>query len=309
MNKRIGFMFAGQGAQFVGMGKDLAEVSSAAREVFADADRTLGRSISDLCFEGPAEKLTESRNCQPAIYTVSLAALAALRDKFSVQPVIAGGLSLGEFAALTAAGVLDFETGIRLVAARGELMQEACRNADGAMAAVLNADPALVAEVAARHDVDVANENCPGQIVISGVRERVRAAVTALHEAGVQRVVPLKVDGAFHSRLMQPAADRFRSALADVSLRPPTCPVVQNIEGGLVRDPERIRDNLAAQVTGTVHWEQCVRAMIASGVDGLIEIGPGRVLSGFMRRIDRSVPVWCLGTAADLDKVVQALTA
>jgi len=213
MKRRFGFMFAGQGAQFVGMGKDLVEASAAAREAFMTADRVLGRSVSGLCFEGPAEELTESRNCQPAIYTMSLAALAALDERVPFQPVVTGGLSLGEFAALTAAGTLDFETGIRLVAARGAAMQEACRAVDGAMAAVLNADPALVSDTAARCDVDVANENCPGQIVISGRRDAIQAAIAALHDSGVQRVIPLTVDGAYHSRLMAPAAEQFRVAL------------------------------------------------------------------------------------------------
>lgn len=307
MKKRIAFMFAGQGAQFVGMGQGLAEASAAARETFATADRVLGRSISRLCFEGPVEELTQSRNCQPAIYTMSLAALAALNERIHVQPVVAGGLSLGEFAALTAAGALDFEPGVRLVAARGAAMQEACRAMDGAMAAVLNADPALVSDTAARCDVDVANENCPGQIVISGRRDAIRDAVAALHDAGVQRVIPLNVDGAYHSRLMAPAAARFRTALDAVTLQPPFCAVAQNTVGALVRDPVRIRANLIAQVDGGVRWESCVRAMIAEGIDGLVEIGPGRVLAGFMRRIDRSVPVWNLGTTTDLDKLVDAL--
>mgnify|MGYP006292296111 CR=1 FL=1 len=290
MQKSLRFMFAGQGAQVVGMGRDLAETSDAAARLFEQADTILGRSISTLCFEGPAEQLTESRNCQPAIYTVSLACLAALRERTAVTPTVCGGLSLGEFAALTAAGALRFEDGLKLVARRGEAMQEACRARDGAMAAVINADFDTVAHTAETHGIDLANLNCPGQIVISGRRSDVEAAVDNLRENGVRTIVMLDVDGAFHSRLMAPAADRFAEALAETDLSEPQCPVVQNVVGADVQDPDRIRKNLAAQVTGTVRWEDCVRTMIEKGVDTLVECGPGAVLGKFMRRIDRRMP-------------------
>ena len=307
--QKIAFLFAGQGAQFVGMGQDLAAGSAAARAVFDRADAALGRSVSRLCFDGPLDELTAGENCQPAIYTMSLAALAALRERApGLEPAFCGGLSLGEFAALTAAGSLDFDAGVRLVAARGRFMQEACRLAEGAMAAVLNAAAELVEEVAVRCDVDVANLNCPGQIVISGEKDKIARAVAELGEAGVQRIVMLQVDGAFHSRPMAGAAEKFAGVLASTEIRPPRCPVAQNVAGALVTDPEEIRGNLAAQVTGTVRWEQCVRAMLDAGAEAVIELGPGRVLSGFMRRIDRSVPVWNIGSTADLDKAVQALT-
>jgi [acyl-carrier-protein] S-malonyltransferase len=254
------------------------------------------------------EALTESRNCQPAIYTMSAACLAALREQLpDLCPAVCGGLSLGEFAALYAAGVLSFGNGLGLVAVRGRYMQEACRQTDGAMAAVLNADSQLVADVCSRCGIDVANYNCPGQIVISGEKSNVEAAVEALKEAGVSRVVMLNVDGAFHSRLMQPAADCFRNDLAQVTIAAPACQVVQNYAGGLVDDPERIRVNLEAQITGSVRWEECVQAMLDTGINALVEIGPGKVLCGFMKRIDRHFPAFSIGTAEELQQTIEQL--
>ncbi len=306
--KKIAFLFAGQGAQTVGMGRDLAAESAAARRVFERADAALGRSIAKVCFEGPLETLTASENNQPAIYTMSLAAAAALQERRpEIRPAFCAGLSLGEFAAITTAGAVDFAEGIRLIAARARFMQEACRLTEGGMAAVLNAAPELVAEVAADCGVDIANLNCPGQIVISGEKSRLGLAISRLEAAGVQRIVSLRVDGAFHSRLMAPAAAKFERALAGTDFHPPRCPVAQNVVGRLVRDPAEIRRNLAAQITGTVRWEECVRAMIAAGADAMIEFGPGRVLSGFMRRIDRSLPTWNVGNLADLEKTAAAL--
>jgi len=305
--KRVGFMFAGQGAQAVGMGKDLVQESSAARAVFDRADAVLGRSVSDLCFEGPADALTASRNCQPAIYTMSLACLAALRERADIQPVVCAGLSLGEFAAVTCAGALDLEPGLLLVAERGRLMDEACRQTDGAMAAVIGAQTTCVEAACALNGVDVANFNCPGQLVISGVRDAIERTVAALGETSGVRVVMLDVAGAYHSRLMQPAADAFAAVLAETALAAPICPVAQNVAGACVSTPDALRANLGAQVTGSVRWEACVAAMMAQGVDLLIELGPGKVLSGFMRRIDRRFPVVNVAAYADLDHVVGCL--
>ncbi|OGV63164.1 MAG: [acyl-carrier-protein] S-malonyltransferase [Lentisphaerae bacterium RIFOXYB12_FULL_65_16] len=307
MSKRVGFMFAGQGAQSVGMGKDLAETFPSARAVFDEADRVLQRDVSGLCFTGPLEKLTLSANCQPAIYTMSLACLAALKSACPIEPSACAGLSLGEYAALTAADALDFAAGIRLVAARGALMHDACRSSSGAMAAILKADPQKVEATCAAHGVDVANYNCPGQIVISGTREAVAACAEALKAGGDVKVIMLQVDGAFHSRLMQPAADRFGAALAQAPLRQPRCPVAQNVTGSLVDDPEAIRVNLGRQITGSVRWEACVRAMQDRGLDALIELGPGQVLSKFMKQISRDFPCYNVATAADVAKVAAAL--
>lgn len=309
MPETVGFMFAGQGAQSVGMGRDLYESSPAAKAVFDEADSVLGRSITQLCFHGPPDKLTESAQCQPAIYTVSVACMRALQEQVEIRPIVTGGLSLGEFAALTAAEALSFRDGITLVAKRGSLMDEACRAADGAMAAVIGNDLELIRNKAAENDVDVANYNCPGQTVISGRTDNIDKAVAALEAAGVRRVVKLDVAGAYHSRLMADAAEEFGSVLASATIGTPACPVVQNVVGKTVTDPGMIRENLQKQVSGSVRWEECVHAMMGAGAASLVEIGPGTVLSGFMRRIDRTVPVCHVSGAEDLDAAVKALQA
>ncbi len=308
MSQKLGFIFAGQGAQAVGMGRELAAESSAARALFEAADRVLERPLSAICFEGPQEALTASRNCQPAIYTMSCACLAAFQERTGLLlPTVCGGLSLGEFGALQAAGVLSFEAGLKLVAARGGFMEEACRNSDGAMAAVLNADIELLSEVCEKYGIDIANYNCPGQTVVSGGKAQVEGAVEALRGAGVSRVIMLEVDGAFHSRLMAPAAAQFAGVLMGIELQSPKCLLVQNYPGGAVSDPETIRANLKEQITGSVKWEQCVMAMLASGVEAMVEFGPGKVLAGFMRRIDRRIPVYNVGTIEDLEQAVAGL--
>lgn len=307
MHKKIGLMFAGQGAQTPGMGADLAEASEAAQSVFEQADSILDWELSNTCFNGTAAKLKESRTCQAAIYTMSIACLAALQERVELTPTACGGLSLGEFAAAHAAGVFDFETGLKLVQRRGELMQQACRGSDGAMAAVLNAGEPLVKTVCTAHDVDIANMNCPGQIVISGDREKIHAAISALKEEGVSRIIPLEVDGAFHSRLMQPTADRFAKELEATEFAPPNCLFVQNFTGDRVDNPDSIRTNLERQITGSVHWEECVRTMINSGIDMLIEFGPGKVLTGFMRRINRRFPVCNVSNVEQLEETVKKL--
>ena len=307
MHKKIGLMFAGQGAQTPGMGADLAAASEAAHSVFEQADSILDWDLSNACFNGTAAKLKESRTCQPAIYTMAIACLAALQERVDVSPTACGGLSLGEFAAAHAAGVIDFDAGLKLVKRRGELMQQACRGSDGAMAAVLNAGEPLVKTICTAHDVDIANMNCPGQIVISGKREKIHTAISALKEEGVSRIIPLEVDGAFHSRLMQPAAERFVKELEATEFSPPKCMFVQNFTGGRVDDPNSIRANLERQITGSVHWEQCVRTMINSGIDMLIEFGPGKVLTGFMRRINRQFPVANVSNVEQLEETVEKL--
>ena len=307
MTLRLGLMFAGQGAQFPGMGSDLYDAFPAARAVFDRADAILGRSVSQLCFRGTAEELTASANCQPAIYTMSLACLAALREAAAFEQVVCGGLSLGEFGALTAAGALDVREGLPLVAKRGELMDEACRATDGAMAAVLGADPDLVSRVCSDCGMDVANDNCPGQRVISGASSSLDAAVSMLAREGVKKVVKLNVAGAFHSRLMQPAADGFAPVLDACTFQQPACPVAQNVKGGLVESPDEMRENLKAQVTGSVRWHDCVAAMMGLELDMLVEVGPGSVLSGFMKRIDRRFPVARAGKADDIRTLAEKL--
>lgn len=299
---KTGFIFSGQGAQFVGMGKDLYEQDAAAKAVFDRADEVLGWSISDICFNGPVEKLTESIYCQPAIYTMSMACLAAFKAKFpGIEPVGTAGLSLGEYAALAAAGVLSFEDGLKLLEQRAKFMDEACRATNGGMASVLGGDNDVIAEVCAACDVDVANYNCPGQTVISGDKTKVDTAVEALKEKGMRKVIPLNVAGAFHSRLMAPAGEKLAAVLSDVALNTPKCLVAQNVTGGFVSESAQIRENLAKQVAGSVRWEACVRELIAAGADTIIEFGPGNVLTGLLKRTDSEVTRFNVGTFAELE--------
>lgn len=301
---KTAFVFAGQGAQAVGMGKDLYDQSPAARKVFEEADSVLGWSVSDVCFNGPSDKLTGSRFCQPAIYTVSMACLAAFLDRFpGYEPCAAAGLSLGEYSAMACARAFSFADGLRLVAKRGELMDRACRETEGGMASILGLAPEIVDEVCRKQDIDVANFNCPGQIVISGPADRVTAAAAELKEKGARRAVPLNVAGAFHSRLMKSAGDALGEVLKDVKLTAPRIPVAQNFTGRLVSSPDEIRVNLKNQVAGSVRWDSCVRTMVTEcGAEEFIEFGPGSVLSGLIRRIDPERKVRNISGMADLEQ-------
>ncbi len=296
------FVFSGQGAQAVGMGRDICDASPAAAELFKRADEALGWSISDICFNGPEEKLQESRYCQPAIYTMSCACLAAFKEKFpGVEPVGCAGLSLGEFAALQAGGAFSFVDGLKLVARRGELMDAACRETNGGMASVLGGELELIREVCAECDIDVANLNCPGQVVISGEAAKVDNAVTMLKDKGLRKVIPLKVAGAYHSRLMAKAGQELKPVLDETPMVAPAIPVAQNFTGAVTKGGvDEIKANLVSQVAGSVRWEECVGAFLSSGADTVIEFGPGNVLTGLMRRIDREVATANIGTAEQL---------
>ena len=279
------FVFSGQGAQFAGMGKDLAENFASAKKIFETADNTLKYSLSEIIFDGPNEKLTETIYCQPAIYTMSCAALAAFEEKFpQVTPVACAGLSLGEYGALYAGKAFDFETGLKLLAKRAELMDAACKATNGSMASVINGDPAVIRDVCAGCGVDVANFNSPGQIVISGEKEALSAAVEALKAAGIRKVIVLNVAGAFHSRLMKSAGEALTPVLAATQFALPAVPVYHNFTAAPAADVDDLRSNLAAQVAGSVRWEECVRAMAALGADTMIEFGPGNVLTKLCSR-------------------------
>ena len=288
---KAAYLFSGQGAQTVGMGKDLYESSNAAAAIYNEADSVLGWSISDICFNGPAEKLTESKYCQPAIYTTSMACLAAYREKYDGDPdevVGCAGLSLGEYAALACAGFFSFANGLKLVARRAELMDAACKKTEGGMAAIIAGDPDVIREVCKECDIDVANYNCPGQIVISGVKEGVLKACGILKEKGFKRALPLNVAGAYHSRLMAEAGQQLRGPLASTYVSELELPVVQNLTGAAETGLDRIKENLAGQVAGSVRWEECVRTLIGLGAEKFIEFGPGAVLTGFVKKIDPS---------------------
>ena len=304
--QKVAFVFSGQGAQTVGMGKDLFENSPAAKNVYEQADGVLGWSVSDVCFNGPVEKLTESKNCQPAIYTTSMACLAAFQEKFAqISPVATAGLSLGEYAALASAGCFSFTDGLKLVAKRGAYMDDACKASAGTMACILGGDPDQIAEACKSVDLDVANYNCPGQVVISGPADKVEKACELIREQKVKRIVPLTVAGAFHSRLMQPAADSFAEVLKNTEFHKLNCPVAQNFIGKIVENEADIPSNLAAQVSGSVRWEACVRDIAAKcGADVFIEFGPGSAVAGLIRKTLSDVTVYNVSGLADLDKIV-----
>jgi [acyl-carrier-protein] S-malonyltransferase len=301
---KTAFVFAGQGAQSVGMGKDLYDRSPSARKIFDEADSILGWSVTDVCFNGPAEKLTGSRYCQPAIYTVSMACLAGFLERFpGFLPCAAAGLSLGEYSAMACSQVFSFADGLRLVAKRGELMDKACREKEGGMASIIGLAPEIISEVCAKHDIDVANFNCPGQIVISGPVAPVTAAAAELKEKGARRAVPLNVAGAFHSRLMKSAGDALGEVLKDVDLAAPRIPVAQNFTGTIVSSPDEIRTNLKNQVAGSVRWDSCVRTIAKEfGADTFVEFGPGSVLSGLIRRIDPALNVRNISGMDDIER-------
>lgn len=288
---KVAFVFPGQGSQFVGMGRSLAEQSAAAREVFERADEALGFSLSSLCFEGPEEELRLTVNTQPAILTTSVAVLAALREQRpDVAPDYVAGHSLGEYSALVAAESMAFADAVKVVRARGQFMEEAVPAGQGAMAAVLGMDRQALQEVcetvtASGHPVQPANMNGPGQIVISGTAEGVRLAGEQAKAAGAKRVLPLNVSGPFHSSLMQPAAERLKGVLANIDMKDARVPVVANVSARPETAAAAIVDNLVKQVAAPVLWEDSVRWMAEQGVTTFVEIGPGKVLAGLIKKI------------------------
>lgn len=303
-------LFAGQGAQTPGMGRELAAASPAARHVFEWANAILGFDLATLCFEGPEAELTRTENAQPALYVAAFAALAALRERVpSLSFGAAAGLSLGEFTALAAAGALEFEEGLRLVRARGQFMQAACEAESGAMAAVIGLEEAPLRTVCEDTGVAIANLNCPGQIVLSGAAAKMPAALEAARARGARKALPLAVAGAYHSPLMAPARARLADALASVRFRTPVAPVLSNVTGRPHESPDALAELLAAQVTSPVRWEDSMRWLLGRGFGRFIEFGPGGVLTGFMKRIDKSAVGLCVEDAASLENVAKALLA
>lgn len=297
-------LFSGQGAQSVGMGKDLYDAFPVARAMFDRADEVLGFSLTQVMFEGPAEELTKTSRCQPALYLHGLACLAVLKEKVpGLQIAAAAGLSLGEFTAHAAAGTFDFETGLRLVARRGHFMEEACEQNPGSMAAMIGGDEADVCALAEKVGVDVANLNCPGQIVISGKKEGIAAAVAGAKEAGLRMGKELDVAGAYHSSLMQPAQDKLAAELAGAAINEPQFPVICNFEAKVVSGAADIRRTLESQVTGSVRWSESMAGLLDAGHETFLELGPGGVLAGLMNRIRRGTRVIA---AADVASIAAA---
>jgi [acyl-carrier-protein] S-malonyltransferase len=299
--KKVALVFAGQGAQTVGMGRDLTEQFPTAADLFQKADDVLARKLSEVAWNGPIDALTKTSNCQPALFVHGLACLSILRELAGNFPIGgAAGLSLGEMTAHAAAGTFDFENGLKLVQRRGELMDEACEKTSGGMAALIGADETVVRQLAADEDVDVANINAPGQIVISGELAKVEAAVGVAKEYGIRRATMLNVAGAYHSRLMENAYEKLGAVLQHVPMQPPRFPVISNVTGDEVKTPVEIRRTLQDQVTGTVRWLDCMERLAELGCNFFVELGPGGVLAGLLRRTLKGVDVV---SVSDVDSV------
>ncbi|NNC87552.1 MAG: ACP S-malonyltransferase [Akkermansiaceae bacterium] len=304
----VALLFAGQGAQRVGMGRDLAAAHPEAAALMARADEVLGRPLTRVMFEGPEEELTMTANCQPALFVHGLALLEVLKARVpDLQPLAAAGLSLGEMTAHTAAGTFGFDDGLRLVAARGALMDEACAATDGAMAAMIGGTEEVVRQLAADCDVDVANLNAPGQIVISGPVDGIDSAVGLAKERGIRMARKLKVAGAYHSRLMAGAQEKLSAALAAAEIGTPRFPVICNYTASAVTTPDEIRESLVKQVTGSVRWVESMQALLALGMTRFVELGPGQVLKGLMGRIERDAEVIAVDDAAGIEAAAGVL--
>ncbi len=305
--KDVALIFPGQGAQTVGMGKAFYDSVPSAKAVFEKAQSTLGNDLLDVIFNGSQEKLTQTSYSQPAIVSFSMAALAAFKEspKFKdINPKFTAGLSLGEYSALIASGAFSFEEGIRLVERRGAFMEEACSINKGTMAAIIGFDKDKLKEICDQVGAQVANFNSPVQIVISGGVAEVEKACVMIKEAGAKTVIPLEVAGAFHSSLMAPAVDKFKTELDKITINPLSIPVVSNVKAVGEIDPGAVADNLPRQIVSSVLWEDSVRFMVSQGVADFVEIGPGRVLKGLIRKIDRGLTVQNIETPEDIEGLV-----
>jgi [acyl-carrier-protein] S-malonyltransferase len=308
---KIAFLFPGQGSQTVGMGKSLAEFHNPSGEIFQIADQKLGFSLSHLIFAGPQEELTLTTNAQPALLTTSIAILEYFKES-GITPDFVAGHSLGEYTALVAAGAFTFEEGVNAVRKRGEFMEKAVPNGEGTMAAVLGLDREKLQEVAEEitksgHLVQLANINCPGQIVISGTKKGVELASAAAKEVGAKRVLPLEVSGPFHSELMKPAAEKLKGVLDNMTIVDAKIPVIANVTASEMKGAVEIKEKLIEQLYSPVQWEKSVERMIELGVTTFIEIGPGKVLSGLVKKVSRSAKTYAVSDEITCKEVIEAL--
>ena len=307
--QKTALLFAGQGAQVVGMGKDLAEQFPAAKALFARANEVLGYDLTWVCFNGPEAELTKTENAQPGIFLVSWVALQLLKEQMpSLTFQATAGLSLGEFTALTAAGVMSFEDGLKIVRHRGRFMQEACEVTKGTMAAIIGLDEGPTREVCQEAGAELANLNCPGQIVISGELEAVNKACELAKAKGAKRALPLTVAGAYHSKLMASAQPKLCQVLSEIPLHLPAVPVVSNVTAQPHATAGEIANRLIEQVTSSVRWEESIRYLLAQGFTRFIELGPGTALSGFMKRIDKNAQMLNVADVASLQATAKALS-
>lgn len=308
--RKVGFIFPGQGAQYVGMGKELYDNFSEAREVFNKADEILGRNISNLCFQGPMEELTSTDNTQVAILTTSIAALEVLK-KHNISPSMVAGLSLGEYSALVSSGALSFEDALSLVEKRGRFMKEDSDKNKGEMAAVLGVSEEIIQQVCNQcRDlgvISIANYNCPGQIVIAGEMEPLNKAIELLSEKGAKKIIKLPVSGAFHTELLENASNKLREELEKVDFEAFSVNFIPNLTGDVLESVENLKDILKNQVKNSVQWEKSINTMINEGVDTFIEVGPGKALSGFVKKVNRSLKVYNVEDVASLNKALEAL--
>ena len=307
---RVAFLFPGQGAQAVGMGLDLYRESPAAKAVIDEVDEALGASLSTIFFEGPEDELRRTVNTQPGIMAVSLACLRAMEEALGESmpsPSLVAGHSLGEYTALVAAGALSAADGVRLVRERGRLMQYAAEMSEGAMAAILSMEDAALEEICRETDTEISNMNTPDQTVISGARAGVERAMELANERGARRTVPLPVAGAFHSRLMQPAQEGLNAAVAGVALSDAAIPIIANCTGTPIITADEIRNELTTGLCSCVRWKDCVQHMLQSGVNVFYEIGPGRILTGTVKRMEPDAEVFNVGDVEGLRQLAESL--
>lgn len=305
---KIVILFSGQGAQKVGMGHDFFQHAASARKLAEEADRLLGFNLTEIMFQGPDDVLTQTSKCQPALYLHGMMALTLLRECLpNLELAAAAGLSLGEFTAHAAVGTFDFSTGLNLVARRGQFMEQACAATQGSMAALIGGDEKSVRNLAQAADVDIANFNAPGQIVLSGTQAGIAAAIAQAKDFGIRRAIPLNVAGAYHSRLMASAQEKLADVLDEVAWKFPNIPVVSNVAATAVKDIDEIRQTLEKQVTGSVRWTESMQGLIAQGHRTFVELGPGKVIAGLLGKIDKDITVYSIDDIASLEATAAAL--